>query len=115
MPSQRHVFILAFGSPWPPHRVPGATDAKVEPLEGGAGLQELRNVDGGNNAAVLYVTMTAHTPHTTHQAAHRRTQINTMSGQSSASVANLATSTLTPPRPAAARAGVISVQLRRVL
>ncbi|KAI0835599.1 hypothetical protein F5Y06DRAFT_275840 [Hypoxylon sp. FL0890] len=56
--------------------------------------------------------MTAHTPHQHHTDAHKLTL---MSDQSGALVANLGTTTLNPPRPAATRAGVISAQPRRVL
>ncbi|KAI1107192.1 hypothetical protein F4804DRAFT_297932 [Jackrogersella minutella] len=52
-----------FDSPRRPHRVPGATKARVDPLEGSRAHRELRKWIGGYNVAVLYVTMTAHTPH----------------------------------------------------
>lgn len=117
--SQRRVFIRwLFDTPRPSaYRVPGASrkpefgndwrgaELRKEPGDGYS--------RGGYIAAVLYVTMTAHTPHTTH-AAHRRTTEKLTTSQQAKPGANpvLRWRTSEPYPPEATRAGVISVQLQ---
>ncbi|KAI2615500.1 hypothetical protein GGR54DRAFT_612763 [Hypoxylon sp. NC1633] len=115
MLNQRHVFIRTSDSPRP--STVSASCARgsrsLSRAIGGEGSsQGTEKVDGGYIAAVLYVTMTAHTPHTTHTTGtqtHSHTharKTDTMSGQSGASVANLGTN---PPE--ATRAGVINMHV----